>query len=147
MEDSTRKSVCVCVCVCVCDWVNMMYSRNWHNTANQPYTNTKRKEKKRKRKKTERSGSTRESEIKNSKKWFQMELLEIDILEVGTPTAKNKISGMTLGCMMRSMRPLEVRKSRHWLEKVWLDCRSGYYQNDSRDECFSPVLGFLFFYI
>ena len=46
MDNSMRKSVCVCVCVCVRHWVNMLYSRNWHNTVNQLYSNRKKKKKK-----------------------------------------------------------------------------------------------------
>ena len=35
MEDSMRKIMCICIYV----WVTMLYSKNWHNTINQPYCN------------------------------------------------------------------------------------------------------------
>ena len=32
----------MCVCICINYWVNMMYSRNWHNTVKQLQFNNKK---------------------------------------------------------------------------------------------------------
>ena len=39
LEDNMRKGMYICVY----DWVTLLYSRNWHNTVNQLYSNNKKK--------------------------------------------------------------------------------------------------------
>ena len=29
------------MCICMSDWVSLLYSRSWHNTVNQLYSNKK----------------------------------------------------------------------------------------------------------
>lgn len=43
MENSMRKSMYIYVCIYMYDGVPLLYSRNWHNTSNQLYSNWEKK--------------------------------------------------------------------------------------------------------